>query len=96
MTPLRSAQPQNIRCTKGELVRSYRRTFPASLSLHKGLSPESIQPAMRQDEPRRIFGYLEGINDRSPEEVLVQGRRKNAEGQRIGPDIAGLLPSFPW
>ena len=96
MAPLRSAQPRNIRCAKCELIRSCRRTFPASLSLHKGLSLESIQCAMRQDEPRHIFGYLEGINDRRPEEVLVQGRRKSAEGQRIGPDIAGLLRSFSW
>jgi hypothetical protein len=49
---------------------------------------------MRQDEPRHIFGYLEGINDRRPEEVLVQGCRKNPEGQGIGLDIAGLLRSF--
>ena len=90
MAPLRSAQPQNIRCTKGELVRSYRRTFPASLSLHKGLSRESIQSAMRQDEPRHILGYLAGINDRRAEEVMVQGRRKNPEGQGNGTDIAGL------
>jgi hypothetical protein len=81
---------QNIRCTKGELVRSFRHTLPASLSLYKGLSRESIQRAMRQDELRHIFGYLAGIIDRRAEEVMVQGRRKKPEGQGDGTDIAGL------
>jgi hypothetical protein len=81
---------------KGELIRSFRRTFPASLSLHKGLSRESIQPAMRQDEPRHILGYLAGINDRKAEEVMVQGRRKNPEGQGMEPISLGFRHSFPW